>query len=847
MKQYWGIKEQYPDAILFFRVGDFYEMFGEDAKTASAILQIALTSRSREKDNPVPMCGVPYFAAESYIARLIKNGFKVALCEQIEDPKQAKGIVQRDVVRVITPGTHNPEEPKKNSYILSLFHHQGITGFAAADISTNEFIVYEITGSFEDEIERFEPMEILCPASFKSNILFKQAVGRIFVSYIDDWSFEYSEAYRTVLRHFKVTSLGGFGCDDMHVAICAAGALLGYLEETQKNIAFRKISVFNPHSFMFLDSITCKNLEITHNMRDGFRDGTLLDVMDETLTPMGGRFLRGAITKPLLNLPEIVMRQDAVESILLDYELQEELKTVLSSINDIERLAIKIKNKTALPRDLLALRNSLINIPKIKSLLAKTPDKYLSQIGRDLREFDSLVNLIESAISDNPPLNPTDGGVIRDGYSRDIDELRQISKNSKDFITRLESKERQRTSISSLKIGYNRVFGYYIEVTNPNLALVPQDYVRKQTLVNAERFITEELKEYETKILSAQDRLKELELSLFDSILEQAGVYQSELLNSAGLIAIIDFLYSLAVIAKKYDYVKPEVSDDDLLEIKGGRHPVVERLMSKQALRGVNDRFIPNDTFMDCSDNRLIIITGPNMAGKSTYMRQVALIAIMAQTGSFVPAESAKIGLIDRIFTRIGAVDFISKGQSTFMVEMTETANILNNATQKSLVLLDEVGRGTSTFDGISIAWAVAEHLAKNVRARTLFATHYHELTDMVFSVEGVKNYNAVVKEWGDEIIFLRKIEKGTADKSYGIHVAMHAGLPDSVINRSKAILKKLEGGGLREPTFARQLNLFFTGDPIIFELLHLKAESLTPQKALKKLLELKKKAEDSI
>jgi DNA mismatch repair protein MutS len=846
MRQYFSIKEKYPDAILFFRVGDFYEMFGEDAKTASAVLQIALTSRNREKDNPVPMCGVPYFAAESYIARLIKNDYKVALCEQVEDPKQAKGIVKREVVKVITPGTHSPAEPKENAYILSLFQRRGRRGFAAADISTGEFTLYETNNSFEDEIDRFEPREILCPLSFKSDVSFRQATNRLFISYIDDWSFEYTEAYKTLLRHFKVATLSGFGCDNLEIAISAAGALLGYLEDTQKGIVFRKISVFNPYSYMFLDSTTCRNLEITHNMKDGSKEGTLLWIMDETLTPMGGRFLRDAITKPLLDRQQIIMRHNAVESILADYELMEQLRGVLSEIQDIERLTMKISNKTAVPRDLLALRSSLINMPKIKNLLTSSPDIYLSKIGDGINQFDSAVHLIDSAIMENPPLNPADGGIIKDGYSPDIDELRQISQASKEFISRLEIQERQRTSIPSLKVGYNRVFGYYIEVTKPNLALVPPDYIRKQTLVNVERFITEELKEYESKVLGAQNRLKELELAVFQDIIEQMRQYEAAILNSAHLIAIVDFIYSLALIAKKYDYLKPTIQDDDLLEIKGGRHPVVERLISSQAI-GFNDRFIPNDTLMDCRDNRLIIITGPNMAGKSTYMRQIALIAIMAQAGSFVPAESAKIGLIDRVFTRIGAVDFIAKGQSTFMVEMTETANIINNSSQKSLILLDEVGRGTSTFDGVSIAWAVAEHLAINIRAKTLFATHYHELTDIVFNVEGAKNYNAVVKEWGDEIIFLRKIEKGTADKSYGIHVAMLAGLPEDVINRSRVILKKLESGGLREHSPARQLNLFFSGDPVSLELIKIDTDSLTPQRALNKLIELKKMAEETV
>ncbi len=847
MQQYLSAKEKYPDAILFFRLGDFYEMFGEDAKTASAVLQITLTSRNKESENPVPMCGIPYFASESYIAKLIRKGFKVALCEQVEDPKHSKGIVRREVVRLITPGTHNPDQPKENSFILSLYNRQGTIGFAAADISTGEFIVYETKNAIEDEIARFEPKEILCPVSLKSNIHFQQALSSIFVSYIDDWNFEYTEAYRTLLRHFRVASLGGFGCSDMDIAISAAGALLSYLEDTQKDITFKKIFVFNPSSFMFLDSTSCRNLEILHNLQDGSPYGTLLWVMDETLTPMGGRFLRNAITKPLLSLSQILKRQDAVEAILQDYELMEELKIILGRIQDIERLTIRISNKTAGPRDLLALRNSLINIPSIKMLIAQSLDLYLNEIGDGISEFDPLVSLINSAISENPPLNPSDGGFIKSGYSKDVDELRDVSLSGKEFITRLEKQERQRTSIPSLKVGYNRIFGYYIEVTKPNLALVPSNYIRKQTLVNAERFITEELKEYETKVLGAEDRLKDLELAIFQTILENIRQYEKSLFNSSMLIATLDFLYSLAVIAKKYDYVKPIISDDDLVEITDGRHPVVERLVSRHGISSLNDRFIPNDTLMDCRDNRLIIITGPNMAGKSTYMRQAALIVIMGQTGSFVPAKSARIGLTDRVFTRIGAIDYITKGQSTFMVEMTETANILNNATQKSLVILDEVGRGTSTFDGVSIAWAVAEHLAGKIKARTLFATHYHELTEIIFSVEGAKNYNAAVREWGDEIVFLRKIEKGPADKSYGIHVAMLAGLPEEVIGRSKAILRKLEGSGFREPAAAPQLNLFFPGDPINFELLNLNADSLTPKKALKKLIELKKMAQEMV
>ncbi len=847
MRQYFNIKEKYKDAILFFRLGDFYEMFDEDARKASAILQITLTSRSRESEDPIPMCGIPYFSADSYIAKLIKMGYKVAICEQVEDPKQAKGIVQREVVRVITPGTFNPENPKENSFILSLFSRGGKTGIAAADVSTGEFIVYETTKPVEDEIIRFEPKEILCPDSFKSDIYFQQTMKGYFLSYFDDWNFEYSEAYKTILRYFRVATLNGFGCDDMYIAISSAGALINYLEETQKDLPFKKIKLFNADSFMFLDSTSCRNLEIFQNLNDGSTEGSLLWVMDETLTPMGGRYLRKALINPLIDISLILERHNAVEAIVDDFQLREDLRIVLKDIQDIERLIMKVSCKSATPRDIKALKNSLQNLPKIRELLALSDNLYLNKLGKELENYDVLVNLIDHTIVENPPNNTSEGGIIKTGCSSDVDELRFISSSVKDFIAKLEAQERQRTSIQSLKIGYNRIFGYFIEITKANLNLVPQNYIRRQTLANSERFITDELKEYETKILDAESRLNTLELELFNNLLEQIKGYHENLLNTSTIIAIIDFIYSLALVAKKYDYVKPTVTNDNLIEIIEGRHPVVERLISKHVSSYANERFIPNDTMLDCNNNRLIIITGPNMAGKSTYMRQSALIVLLAQIGSFVPARNARIGLVDRIFTRIGAVDFITKGQSTFMVEMAEVANILNNATEKSLVILDEVGRGTSTFDGVSIAWAVAEFLAKDIECRTLFATHYHELADIVFTIEGAKNYNAVAKEWGDEIIFLRRIEKGSADKSYGIQVARLAGLPQEVINRAKVILRKFEGGRLRDSALNRQMNLFFSEDPVTAELLNLDLNSVTPQKALKKLAELKKKAEGMV
>lgn len=850
MKQYFSIKEKYHDAIVLFRLGDFYEMFGEDAKIASNILQIALTSRDKSKDDPMPMCGVPYFSVDGYISKLVKAGHKVAICEQVEDPKLAKGIVQREVVKVITPGTHIPEQPKENAYIMSIFPYQGVTGITVADLSTGEFVVYETDKSIEDEIGRHEPREILCPKSTEDNIHYQEAFRGLYVSYYDDWYFDYTESYKMLLRYFNVSSLDGYGCSNMNAAISAAGALISYLEDSQKILTFKKISVLNQTSYMFLDSATKRNLELIHNLKadqkNNSPEGSLLWVLDETLTPMGGRFMRNAITRPLLSSTEIIKRQDAVEAIIEDYELMEELRTTLRKIQDIERLTSRIISKSAGPRDLIALKGSIECMPKIKKLLSSSTNAYIKEIGNSISEFVDLKDLIDFSIVENPPVNPRDGGIIRKGYNKEVDELRNISISGKDFIARLEAKEKQMTGISSLKVGFNKVFGYYIEITKPNLHLVPDDYIRKQTLANCERFITPDLKEYETKVLGAEDRLKELEYDIYMGILEKMQRYTNQLLETSAQIAMIDFLLSLATVAKRYDYVKPVISEDDIIEIVDGRHPVIERLISTHNVSSMDEKFIPNSSHIDCNENRLLIITGPNMAGKSTYMRQIALIVLMAQIGSFVPAESAAIGVVDRIFTRIGASDYITKGQSTFMVEMIETANILNNATEKSLILLDEVGRGTSTFDGISIAWAVAEYLANNINARTLFATHYNELTDLALTIDGVKNYNVVVREWGDEVIFLRKIEKGPADKSYGIQVARLAGLPDTVIEGAKDVLDKLEKkeSNTLVPR-AAQMDLFFAGDPIKLELLNLDTENLTPQKALKKLIELKKKAEE--
>ena len=846
MKQYFGIKERHEDAILMFRLGDFYEMFGEDAKVASKILQIALTSREKGKEEPIPMCGIPFFAAESYIAKLVKAGHKVAVCEQMEDVKEAKGIVQRDVVKVITPGTYTPENPKENNYIFSFMPEGRKHGVALVDISTGEFMVYETEKPIEDELSRFEPKELLVPESLKANLHYAEILKSYYTTAIDDWSFDFSEAYRTLLKHFGVSTLDGYGCEGMHTAISAAGALLAYIEDTQKEaIRFKKISPLTQSAYMFLDAATQKNLELIRNVKGG-TEGTLLSVLDETLTPMGGRYLRNAILRPLVDAAEIGNRLGAVEVLLDDYELVDMQRSNLRKIQDLERLASKVDNRSANPRDLIAIKHSLSCLPAIKKVLVASHNHSLRSLGEALPDFQALGALIDSAILENPPLSVRDGSILKDGYHPEVDGLRKVSVSGKDFIAELEARERKKTGITSLKVGYNRVFGYYIEVTKTNLDLVPDYYVRKQTLVNGERFITPELKEYESRVLGSEERLKDLEYSLFQEILGKVQGESTRLVSTGSIIAKIDFLISLAVVARRHNYARPLIDDGSVIEITEGRHPVLERILVEQ--------FIPNDAHLDYEGERLLIITGPNMAGKSTYMRQVALIVLMAQIGSFVPATDARIGIVDRIFTRIGASDYLAKGQSTFMVEMIETANILHNAATRSLIILDEIGRGTSTFDGMSIAWAVAEYIVGQIKARTLFATHYNELTELSLSLDGVKNYNILVKEWGDEIIFLRKISPGPADRSYGIQVARLAGLPDAVIGRAKEVLTNFEeeithAGKIRSllgdfPVHG-QMDLFLAGlDPLMLDIIKLDMSRMTPKTALAKLRELKSRAE---
>ncbi len=849
MSQYMDIKANHQDSILFFRMGDFYEMFFDDAKVASRILQIALTTRDKNSEEPVPMCGFPHFASESYIKKLIDSGHKVAVCEQVEDPSESKGIVKREVVKVVTPGTYEPENPKENSYILSLYPMGKRHGMAVSDVSTGDFVVFESDNSVTDEIGRFDPREILCPLSLQIDIHYTEALKDHFVSFYDDFSFDYTESYRCLLDYFRVGTLNGFGCEGMTAAISAAGGLLAYLMDTQKSmLSFDRIRVLHGSSYMFLDAVAKKNLELIKNIRDDSSDNTLLHIMDETLTPMGGRLLKENILKPLINIEEIHKRLNSTETLYNDFRLLDNIRIHLKNVQDIDRLISRVIRGSANARDLAAISSSIEEITKIREILKMSDDILLGGILLGIKELNDISFLISSAVIDSPPNTIKDGGIIKKGYNSEVDELREISQKGKSILSELESREKEKTGVNSLKVGFNKVFGYYIEITKANLHMVPENYIRKQTLANAERFITEELKEYENKILGAEERLKSIEYHLFKELTEEVMQYSEALRTTSASMALLDFLQSLAFIAKRNNYVKPVISADGVLEISDGRHPVLERSEG-------NERFIPNDVLLDLEDNKLLIITGPNMAGKSTYMRQVAIITLMAQAGSFVPAGSAKIGITDRIFTRIGASDYLAGGQSTFMVEMIETANILNNATERSLIILDEVGRGTSTFDGISIAWAVAEYIAGELKSRTLFATHYNELTELSITAEGVRNYNVSVKEWGEEIIFLRKIIKGSADKSYGIQVARLAGLPENVINRAKEVLANLEKEELcetGEPKFAgrkkkraaEQLDLFAGMDnPVISELSRINTSEIRPEEAIAKLNELKRLA----
>jgi DNA mismatch repair protein MutS len=794
MKQYKEIKNKYKDYIVFFRLGDFYEMFFEDAELCSRELEIALTTRDHE--NKVPMAGVPHHAAEQYIARLINKGYKVVICEQVEDPKTAKGIVKREVVKIVTPGTVtdiNALEDEKNNYLGSIYSENDNFGLAFVDILTGEFFTTEFKSEppFQEvinELAKVCPKECLVNEGFsRHSSLYKKLSEdlSIYLTVKSDNYFDLSSAKKYLIEQFGNEQFTQILA--MNYCQIASGAALKYLEETHNNSLTHidEIKLYENNDYMILDLSCRRNLELTQTLRDNKKTGTLLWVLDNTQTSMGARLLRKWIEQPLTNIIKINERLDCVEELLNNYFLREELKSLFKDIYDIERLTGKLVCGSVNARDLLAIKNTIGCFPAIKKCLSKFSSKLFLRLKNQLDTMDDLFDLLEKSINLDPPLSVRETGIIRDGYNPEIDKLRKATKEGKNWLAKLEKREREATGIKSLKVGYNKVFGYYIEVTKSNLSLVPEGYIRKQTLVGGERYITEELKNYESMILNAEQRLQELEYDTFCIIREELAGHAHRLKQSAYSIAALDSLLSFAETSYKYGYTKPEISLGDELFIKDGRHPVVERSQKDEV-------FIPNDTNINCTNSVISIITGPNMAGKSTYMRQVALITIMAQIGCFVPAKKARIGLVDRVFTRIGASDDLSAGKSTFMVEMTEVAYILKNATNRSLLILDEVGRGTSTYDGLSIAWAVIEYIHKNIAARTLFATHYHELT-CLDNMEGVKNYQVSVKERGEEIVFLRKIIPGETDKSYGIQVARLAGLPNSVISRAKNLLKDLE------------------------------------------------------
>jgi len=862
MVQYQRVKDENPDALVFFRLGDFYEMFGDDAKEASRILEITLTARAsgEGRANKIPMCGVPYHAADNYINRLLKAGKKVAIVEQMEDPRKAKGMVRRELVRIITPGTTlAPEslDAKKNNYLASVSAQGKLLGLAAVDLSTGEFLVTEFAGdqalnNLLIELNRFHAAEVLVPDDLAPLVLDRlQAMESGYLSRLEGYRFDSESGRSQLTTHFGVNSLDGFGCRDYSVGLGAAAAALHYLSETQRGALhhIRKLTPYQMATHMILDENSIRNLDLIRNSYDGSRQNTLLDCLDFTLTAMGGRCLHRWVLRPLLSLEAIHDRQAAVTELTRSVVLRQNLSQPLGQVHDLERLAGRIGAATANPRDLASLRNTLERIPDLKTALSGTRSALLASFSTDIPECSRVQELLRQAIAEEPPVSSKDGGVIRSGYHAEVDELRSLAKEGKGTIAALQARERERTGIASLKVEYNNVFGYYIEVSKTNLKLIPADYQRKQTLANAERFITPELKEYETKVLGAQDKLVELEYDLFVKVRNEVSLQLQEILHAAGYIARLDALLSLAEAAVRNGYALPVVDDSGDMEIRDGRHPVVERL--------TREKFVPNDLRLNRSGDQVLIITGPNMAGKSTFLRQNALIAIMAQIGSFVPAGQARIGLGDRVFTRVGAADNLAGGQSTFMVEMNETANILNNATPNSLVILDEVGRGTSTFDGVSIAWAVAEHLHDILGAKTLFATHYFELTELALSKPRVKNYNIAGREWKDEIIFLRKIVEGSTDRSYGIQVARLAGLPAPVIVRAREVLANLEKANYTENGNSRlalhdgqpapgQPGLFESGNgqEILASLRELKLETLTPLEALNRLAALKDKAQ---
>ncbi len=870
MQQYMETKKEYQDCILFYRLGDFYEMFFDDALTASKELEITLTGKNCGLEERAPMCGVPFHAVDGYLNRLVSKGYKVAICEQMEDPSTAKGLVKRDVVRIVTPGTNldvQALDETKNNYIMCVVYITDRYGLSVADVTTGEYVVTELsdTEKLFDEIYKFMPSELICNESFYMSgmdlDLLKEKLGITLYS-LDSWYFDDKICQRTLMDHFHVKELEGLGLRDYDCGMIAAGALLKYLLETQKRDLshITRLSIYATGKYMLLDSSTRRNLELSETLREKQKRGSLLWVIDKTKTAMGARLLRKFIEQPLIDRQEIERRLDTVEELKNNAISREELREYLSSIYDLERLVCKITYQSANPRDLIAFERSLKMLPHIKYILKEMKSPLLQELHDGLDTLEDLCELVENAVREEPPIAMREGGIIKEGYNEEVDRLRSAKSDGKEWLAKLEANEREKTGIKNLKIRFNKVFGYYLEVTNSFKNLVPEYYTRKQTLANAERYIIPELKELEDTILGAEDRLYALEYQLYCEVRDKIGTEILRIQSSAQAVAQLDAFSSLALVAERNRYVRPGINEKGIIDIKDGRHPVVERMIP-------NDMFIANDTYLNDKKKRISVITGPNMAGKSTYMRQTALIVLMAQIGSFVPASSADIGLVDRIFTRVGASDDLASGQSTFMVEMTEVANILRNATSKSLLILDEIGRGTSTFDGLSIAWAVIEHISssKLLGAKTLFATHYHELTELEGKINNVNNYCIAVKEKGDDIIFLRKIVKGGADKSYGIQVARLAGVPDTVIERAKEIVEELVQADITDKikdiashgheqqavkpkhydeVDLAQMSLFDTvkDDDVIEEIKGLDLGNLTPIDALNTLYQLQNK-----
>lgn len=840
-KQYLRVKQDYPDAIVLFRLGDFYETFDEDAKIASRELDVVLTSREMGKGLRVPMAGIPYHALDNYLARLISRGHKVAICEQLTQP--GKGLVERDVIRVVTPGTvvePNLLESKRNNYLASLIVERDLAGIAYVDISTSEFATTQLRREgILPELERLQPSEILVGQDATNGSALPCTASRL-----DEYWFELEVARETLLEHFGVSTLEGYGCASLPLAVRAAGALVHYVKETQKATLPRigRLTTYSTDSFMTLDGQTIRNLELFRGGRWGETANCLLSIIDSTKTAMGGRLLKSWLGHPLVDREILSRRQQAVSLFHRDGLARREVISVLSDIADLERLVNRAGSGRVVPNELLVLRSGLDTVPRLRAIMSDS--EITGWLSDDLRPCPDIVDLISMAIADEPG-DLERGGVIREGFSSELDAIRRDSRQAREYLAGLEQRERRRTGIRSLKVGYNRVFGYYIEVSRANLSLVASDYIRKQTLAEAERFFTAELKEYESLILNAQEKMSDLETEIFRQLCRQISARTEEILVTARAIAQIDAVCSLAEVAVRYRYVKPALTDETVIDIRGGRHPIVEQTMG-------SDRFVRNDTYLSNGENQVTILTGPNMSGKSTYLRQVALIILMAQIGSFVPADAASIGIVDRIFTRIGAQEDLASGQSTFMVEMTEAANILNNATPRSFIVLDEIGRGTSTYDGLSIAWAVVEflHNRPELGAKTLFATHYHELVDLAETLPRVKNFNVAVSEQGDRVIFMHKIVPGGTDRSYGIHVARLAGLPRSVILRAQDILAELEGraSSRRRVSKSRaslQIPLFSQDSALADEIDSLDIDSMSPLEALNKLYELRRTAQE--